>query len=111
MLFKTTTTVEYAKHALGSKGLVSTVAVYVRQYRFQRNKADSAVNASEFSSRSNSNLDRLEKDPSRVKNYPIQFVGSLMCWKRSDKNHANLDEQVKETLPLQPSLAADISSA
>ena len=89
---KSTTTAAEAGRAMGLKGFIEALAMFIRNSRAELKKEHT----------SNNERDECEPDSSWIHDYPIQFFGSLRCWRRTGKDETNTEAQEDELLRCTP---------
>jgi len=89
---RTTTTVQDAERASGLVDFSAAVAVFVQ---FYRNKS-LGLPIGDYE------LDKRLTNSDWVKNFPIQFHGSLTCWRRTGKNYRDTERLEPEFLRCAP---------
>jgi hypothetical protein len=90
---KTTTLASEAARATNLKGFIEALAVFVK-----RSRAEICGELIKESQR-----DQCEADSSWVCNYPIQFFGSVRCWRRTGKDETDTEAMESELLRCTPS--------
>lgn len=89
---KTTITARRAQEESDLVDFVDALAVFVRAYR---REVDGERVIDE-------RIDYREESSTWVEDFPIQFFGSIKCWKRTGKNYANTEELEHEYLRCSP---------
>ena len=94
---KTTTTAYEAQRATGLKGFVAALALFVRRSRIEVGKKKGEVRPVD-----NNQSDECETDSTWIHDYPVQFFGSLRCWRRTGKDETDTEAQEPELLRCAP---------
>jgi hypothetical protein len=89
---KTTTTASEAAKATGLKGFLQALALFVKTSRAELKKEPT----------NNNERDVCDPDPQWLSEYPVQFFGSVRCWRRTGKDERNSEAQEAEILRCTP---------